>query len=77
MTPTEQIRSHHWLATVEQAVQRGERFAGAWASEREGCTSWRALFISAAGPRVLCTDLPDAAVASIVDLDPGGELGRA
>jgi len=66
----EQIPSREWRTAVERALSGGEAFAGAWASERGGRTSWRALFLTPAGPRMLSTDASDGGVDSIVDLVP-------
>jgi Ni,Fe-hydrogenase III large subunit len=66
----ERIGSHDWRTSVQLAVEGGERFAGAWATEREGRISWYALFTTATGPRVLWTDALDGAVESIVNLVP-------
>ncbi|MGO9972908.1 MAG: NADH-quinone oxidoreductase subunit C [Solirubrobacteraceae bacterium] len=68
MTAIEQIEPADWRRAIERALAGGERFAGAWASERDGRLRWRALIVSPRTMRVLCCDAPERSVESIVDL---------
>jgi Ni,Fe-hydrogenase III large subunit len=68
VTAIEEISSQAWRSAIELALSGGERFGGAWASQREGRLSWRALLVSPHESRVISSDAPDGVVDSIVDL---------
>jgi Ni,Fe-hydrogenase III large subunit len=73
MTQGERITPRQWRAAIERALADGDRFAGAWVSERARRPTWRALFMTSAGPRILSTDAVKGAVQSITDLVPAAD----
>ncbi len=68
MTAIEHVAPHGWRAAIERALAAGERFGGAWASQRDARLCWRALLVSAHELRVVASDAPDGVLDSIVDL---------
>jgi Ni,Fe-hydrogenase III large subunit len=68
VTAIEHLAPQAWRETIAHALAGGERFAGAWASGRDGRLSWRALLVSPHGQRVLSCQAAEERVESIVDL---------
>ncbi|MGO9790579.1 MAG: NADH-quinone oxidoreductase subunit C [Solirubrobacteraceae bacterium] len=68
MTAIDQVAPSGWRTAIERALAVGERFGGAWASERDGHLRWRALIVSPETMRVVSCDAPDRSVQSIVEL---------
>jgi Ni,Fe-hydrogenase III large subunit len=68
VTAIEHVAPRAWRETVAQALLRGERFGGAWASGRDGSLAWRALLTSSQGERVISCQANERQVESIVDL---------
>ena len=68
MTAIDQVALSGWRTAIERALAAGERFGGAWASERDGHLQWRALIVSPQTTRVITCDAPDRSMQSIVEL---------
>ncbi len=68
MNTIDQVAPSGWRTAVERALAAGERFGGAWASERNGRLQWRSLIVSPQTARVISCDAPDRSVQSIVEL---------
>jgi Ni,Fe-hydrogenase III large subunit len=68
VTAVEQIEPRRWRATLATACEGGARFAGAWATLRDGALAWRALLVGRHDARVLTCAMPAKRVDTIVDL---------
>ena len=65
---------HEWRDAVTAILDDGERFAGAWASGRDGTLSWCAAFADGAGDlSVLVCPAPAGEVPTIFDLVPAAD----
>lgn len=73
MTTIEPIEPAAWRATIERALASGERFAGAWATERGSGLGWRALLVGEGGTRALSCNAPGGAIDTIADLTPAAD----
>jgi hypothetical protein len=70
VTAVEQVEPSAWRTTIERALVGGERFAGAWATERGSDLDWRALLVDARGIRALSSHAPGGEIDTITDLAP-------
>jgi Ni,Fe-hydrogenase III large subunit len=70
MTTIEQVEPSAWRSTIERALANGERFAGAWATERGSQLGWRALLVDPRGTHALSCVAPDGEIDTIADLIP-------
>jgi Ni,Fe-hydrogenase III large subunit len=70
MTTIEQVEPSVWRSTIERALANGERFAGAWATERGSQLGWRALLVDPRGTRALSCDPAGRGIDTIADLIP-------
>ena len=70
MTTIERVKASEWRSTVERALKDGQRFAGAWATERGAVLGWRALLVGPRGPRALSCDPPGGEIDTVADLTP-------
>jgi Ni,Fe-hydrogenase III large subunit len=70
MTTIEQIEPSAWRSTIERALANGERFASAWATERDSQLGWRAMLVDPRGTRALSCDPAGGAIDTIADLIP-------
>ncbi len=68
MTAIEHVAPPAWRETVARALLQGQRFAGAWASGRDGSLTWRALLVSQHGQRVISCPASEGPVESIIEL---------
>jgi Ni,Fe-hydrogenase III large subunit len=68
VTTRQRVAAGEWRACVEQALSGGERFGGAWASERERGLAWHAVLLSRDAARVIACEAPERRVQSIVEL---------
>jgi Ni,Fe-hydrogenase III large subunit len=68
VTAIEHIALDAWGETLARALRDGERFGGAWASERDGGLAWRALLISQHSHRVIFCQASKGQAESVVAL---------
>jgi Ni,Fe-hydrogenase III large subunit len=69
----EPVEPSAWRATIERALAGGERFAGAWATERRSDLGWRALLAGPRGSRMLSSTAPGGVIDTIADLTPAAD----
>jgi Ni,Fe-hydrogenase III large subunit len=70
MTTIEHVEPSEWRSMIERALANGERFAGAWATERGSQLGWRALLVDPHGARALSCDPAGGEIDTIADLIP-------